>query len=1672
MVDAAHVSSNGTFVSQDLDAPSVKEKNINISRVYSEAEALTIALDYFHGNELAAKVFLGKYAMRNEKGELVEASPIQLHMRLATEFARIDERYGEDFEKRLQVYLDALEGFSRVVPQGSPMAAIGNKYQRMSASNCMVIAPPEDSIEGIFRSGEELAQLMKRRAGVGLCLSTLRPDGLSVNNAARTTSGAWSFADFYSYVTRMIGQCIAKGERVLTRDGLSPIETIKAGQQVWTKEGWVKVNEVLENGSKEVVQLMTVNGHSLCATENHKVWTERNGQIEEVTIGELNEGDPIVMLPGKGSCGNKTMSHKFAYLTGVVNGCGYPVYDSMNALTGVKLPFLTRPVKEKVEAILRSHQMGIAEVEEEDQEEFTITLLPSAARDLMNGGLYGTVPMVPEKILNSTGGVQGAFLSGLFDTSGSVSETSIRFSNIDSLFRMDIQTLMMVNGVFGTNEQLHFVSVSDPYFKEKLSVLLEESEHMIKGPFSGDSANPPCAVTAVGLNPNQPCDIPMVKDEVQSICVIGDRETYDLSLEEEHLFWCEGFYVHNSGRRGALMLTMDVHHPDILKFITMKFNLSKVTGANISVKLSDEFLQALERDGEYELRWPLEGKPQVTEKIQAKEVWDLITTFATHTAEPGLIFWDAMKRDLPAHCYEEYKLSCVNPCAELNLSEFDSCRLTSLNLTGYVRNAFKDNAEFDWDKFSQDIHTGMQVMDNIVDIEIDLIEKIKEACSSKDEIELWTKFQESGRKGRRTGLGTHGLADTLAQLNIKYDSDKGLKLVDEIYETLRNESYGASVELAEKRGAFPVFDWEKEKDNAFIKRLPKTLQSRIQSSGRRNISILTQAPTGSVSIVSRCGEFNRFNVSSGVEPVFRNSYTRRKKLNPEDKGKADFVNDLGEAWEEFEIYHSNVQNYFEAKGEGELPSFFVTSDQIDGNKRIEIQGQEQQYVDHSISSCLAAGKNLISTSKGFLYPEEIVPESTGLKEFEDISGFKVLNSENKLVPATQGFKNGKARCLSIKVDGNRSLTSTPNHKVLVIKEGYDPQWVQADQIKIGDYIVGRLGTGLFADTSSVTFASVLGEFQTPISGGNTKKVTLPKRMNLSLARLLGYMVSDGAVGQNGISLCQQNNNVVSDFSQLVEEQFGLTSQIVPDERSDNLVNVVVNSRILRDFFKYLGVVPHNENNCIPKAIRLCAGREGVKEFLKGVTLDGFVSETKIGIATSISFRFLQECQSLLGELGVDANIVKGSEENERSFPSGKTYSCKESWILYCGKNESLKFATTIGFAEDRKNEEMISKFKQPMRKSLVGGCPDFGLREQFRKEILPKIKSDDLYKTFHSITSRKGMELTRESILKMADMGLAVPDRLIDGSWVFRKVTSIEEAGEFETFDISVPQGNSYTVNGLVSHNTINLPSDTTPEAVGDLYLAAWKKGLKGLTVYVDGSRDGVLVTDDKQKATSFKDKLEKLFPYLHKTLEQNPSLRIKEVLQPLLDAYHKGVEQDVKRDPTLEKVEVLIERHAPKRPKRLPSETHKIKVDFGNGEPTNAYVIVSFYSERPYEVFVIAPHQDLEEKDLQILELTTRTTSMLLRHQVPIRFICEQLDRTAGQYIFSIPTSISKILRQYDSPSFEPASIVRETVSHYNGNGSTTLAGLSKCPKCRERTYEMGEGCGKCVNCGYSSCN
>ena len=620
--------------------------------MYKESDVREATLKYFNGDELATNVWITKYALKSKKGEYEELSPDDMHRRIAKEFARMEKKFNAGHELDEEKIYGYLKDFKYIVPQGSPMMGIGNNNVNVSLSNCVVVESPSDNISSIINSGRDLANLFKRRCGVGLDISELRPDGALVSNSAGTTTGAWSFADLYSYICRMVGQ---------------------------------------------------------------------------------------------------------------------------------------------------------------------------------------------------------------------------------------------------------------------------------------------------------------------------------------------------NGRRGALMITMDIEHPDIEKFVTMKHDLTKVTGANVSIKISDEFMEAARGDKEFTLKYPVgSDTPKFTKVIKAKELWDVIVKSATQTAEPGLLMWGNIQKYLPAESYADvgFKTICTNPCAEIPLSAYDSCRLISINLKNFVREIFRSNASFDFRKFKEVVRSAMRLSDDLVELEIEKLENILRISDTQDEKVMWQKLLDACRNGRRTGLGTHGLADALACLRLPYDSSEAIEVTTKIYKTLKEEAYKESVILARERGAFPVFDWDKEKDNLFIKSLPADIKTLLQEYGRRNISILTNAPTGSVSIMSQ--------TSSGLEPVFRNSYIRRRKLDQTEDGlEADFVDDLGDRWKEFEVHHHNVAEYMEITGRKSVPKYFVESDQIDWQKRIEIQAAIQQHIDHAISSTINLPKDIDTEIVSDLYMKGWEKGLKGVTVYVDGSRSGVLITDKE-----------------------------------------------------------------------------------------------------------------------------------------------------------------------------------------------------------------------------------------------------------------------------------------------------------------------------------------------------------------------------------------------------------------------------------------------------------------------------------------------------------------------------------------------------------------------------------------------------------------------------------------------------------------------------------------------------
>lgn len=692
----------------------------------SYEEALSQSVNYFGGDELAAKVFLDKYALRDSSNNLLESTPDQMHKRIAGEFARIESKKFKNPLSESEIY-SYLDQFKYIIPQGSPMFGIGNDFQTISLSNCFVLQSPLDSYSSILQVDEQLVNISKRRGGVGIDLSNLRPAGTVTKNAARTSTGIVSFMERYSNSIREVGQCIAKGQRVLTNNGLKPIEKVTREDLVWTKNGWVKVLKVLANGSKPVYKVTSQFGYEVITSQDHIYQTfDSEGILVETKLQDLKVKDNIVLCLGNGIDQNKPyvdlergnyknsnfkpdncilpdkLEEKLAYILGYSYGDGNIDRDrNIDLACSNDYPTIKTKLTFYVNDVFDyriCYRDGDGDLEKLAIHNKTIVEFLKLNQILKQ---KTECILFPEKIINSPVSVQVAFLSGYFDADGCATNSLKKgyvFSSVCEAFLKECQKVLLSIGVqskirceirehlnwknlfslsvVGKSAQQKFVNYF--VYSEKISTLkLVSKRDCWLTPFKAKSFHVkhnnysfcPDNTQYLSLSVTnklkelglEVCNN-LITDTVKSIENCGEAETFDLVLEKEHLFWCEGFYLHNSGRRGALMLTLSIHHPDILDFVTIKNNDTKVTGANISVKLTQEFLDAVKNNADYELRWPVNNKkPKILKQVSAKLVWDKIIHSAWSRAEPGLLMWDNILKG-PADCYDVYRSESTNPC--------------------------------------------------------------------------------------------------------------------------------------------------------------------------------------------------------------------------------------------------------------------------------------------------------------------------------------------------------------------------------------------------------------------------------------------------------------------------------------------------------------------------------------------------------------------------------------------------------------------------------------------------------------------------------------------------------------------------------------------------------------------------------------------------------------------------------------------------------------------------------------------------------------------------------------------------------------------------------------------------------------------------------------------------
>ncbi len=507
----------------------------------------------------------------------------------------------------------------------------------------------------------------------------------------------------------------------------------------------------------------------------------------------------------------------------------------------------------------------------------------------------------------------------------------------------------------------------------------------------------------------RPQGSPVLNSALTSTGVVPFMERYSNSTRE----------VAQDGRRGALMLSISIKHPDAEKFIDAKLEAGKVTGANVSVRIDDEFMRCVVADKPYVQQYPVDAvEPAYQQTIDARKLWKKIVFNAWKSAEPGILFWDTIIRESVPDSYADlgYRTVSTNPCGEIPLCPYDSCRLIAINLFSYVKNPFTSTARFDFDLFKQHVGYAQRIMDDIIDLEIEKIDGILQKIEADPEDfeikmtedKLWRNIRKKALEGRRTGVGITAEGDMLAALGLRYGSDVAVDFSEEVHKTTALAAYRSSVDMAKERGAFEIYNAQKEKNNPFILRLKEQdeqLYADMVQYGRRNIALLTIAPTGSTSLMSQ--------TTSGIEPVFLPMYKRRRKVNPNDPDvKVSFIDEVGDSWEEYAVFHHKFVDWLKANeyepetlqtmSDEEVsaileksPYWKATSNDVDWVSKVKMQGRIQKWVDHSISVTINLPENATEDLVGQLYVTAWESGCKGVTVYRDGSRSGVLISNKK-----------------------------------------------------------------------------------------------------------------------------------------------------------------------------------------------------------------------------------------------------------------------------------------------------------------------------------------------------------------------------------------------------------------------------------------------------------------------------------------------------------------------------------------------------------------------------------------------------------------------------------------------------------------------------------------------------
>lgn len=919
---------------------------------YTYSKVFEASIEYFGGDEFAAKVFVDKYALQTPQGEYLELTPADMHRRLAKEFARIESKYPNPISE--EAIFTLLDHYKYIVPQGSPMSAIGNPYQLQSLSNCFVVqgvhSSKLDSYGGIMLADQEIAQIMKRRGGVGLDISGIRPKNVPTNNAAKTTDGIGVFMERFSNTCREVAQNGRRGALMITISVNHPeIETFINIKRDKTKVTGANISIRFNDEFMQAVkndEEYTLRWPVEAKLEDAKVtkvvkakeiwnqvidsaWTSAEpGLLFWDTVKKNTPSDIYAEFGHNSICTNPCIvgSTLIAVADGrnavsieqlTKEGKDVPVY-STNPKTGqveIKMGRKARKTGEKSEVWKLTLDDGSILIATPDHKILTKDLQYIQLKDLKSG--------------------TSVFPFYSFDSNGyrQVSNTGEK----------------MVGGARRNRRQyrlIHEFYTSDlpelyGYFDPKIYAIHHKDF---------DSYND-CLDNLQILTHEK-------HKELHSEKMMGANNPYHRMDEE----WKHNFASH-PGSKNAKWISVSndelVDHGRKLFIDQGKltyqnwFDYAKTNGL-------PTYLGNKARFGNF-----ANFKNQVVNnhKVVSVEFYgyeDVYNITVDDNHNYHVITSNKDDRFITSSGL------CVKNCGEIVLPAYDACRLLVLNLSSYVKNPFTKDASFDFNKFHQHTLVAQRLMDDIIDLEIECVDRILAKVEADPELEevktiernLWNKIRTMNISGRRTGLGITALGDALAMMGIKYGSKDSIEITRKIYRALAIAAHTSSCVMAKERGAFPLFDHELEKEHAYLNSIFNDCSLEVRelwkTSGRRNIALTTTAPTGSVS--------SQTQTSSGIEPVYLTSYVRRKKHNPSDKNaRVDFVDALGDQWQEFTVYHHGVAKWMEVTGEVDLaksPYHGATSNDIDWVASVDLQAAAQESIDHSISKTCNLPENV------------------------------------------------------------------------------------------------------------------------------------------------------------------------------------------------------------------------------------------------------------------------------------------------------------------------------------------------------------------------------------------------------------------------------------------------------------------------------------------------------------------------------------------------------------------------------------------------------------------------------------------------------------------------------------------------------------------------------------------